>query len=516
MRPLAEPAQQAPTEFISERWRPGRKHVLGGLVVFAGLVLLPGFSGGLLQNFGAWPLGLALAGSGLLSAIWARQPALAGRLGGLAAATLGLATLLSGSPEPIQLLPALIYVGIGIVFIHSLLGTDSMIERAARTLEPDAPPFIRSYCRKLTAVWALLFFANAAVISSLTFSAPWNTWLTWTTWGSWLSMGLFSGVEFLFRKSWFRYYFYLGPFDRRWARMFPAEATSRGRRSTAYIAQMRREKPEATRQTLWSKRVAPETSPTQPPSRLLHWSRVLRTGSAFALFGAASLLLAAFAAASALWRTEDFERSSLRTQRTIHQLFRAFTAYMRSVGILTLEVRGENLNESAPGQIIVANHPTLLDVVFLVAQFPQADCIVKREAWSNPYLGGAVRAAGYIPNDEGQELIEACAARLAAGRSVLLFPEGTRSPKQGLAAFQRGAAHIALEAGCDILPIRIECDPPTLMRGQKWYDVPDRAMHYTIEAGEPFSTLPYLEAIESGEPRGRVARRMTASLRKLF
>ena len=390
-----------------------------------------------------------------------------------------------------------------------------MIERAARTLEPDAPPFIRSYCRKLTAVWALLFFVNAAVISSLTFSTPWNTWLAWTTWGSWISMGLFSGVEFLFRKSWFRYYFYLGPFDRRWARMFPAEATARGRQSTAYIAKMRREKPEATRQTLWSKRVAPET-PAIQPSRLTHWSRVLRTGSAFALFGAASLLIAVIAPTLALLRKEDFEDSSIRTQRLIHQSYRWFTAYMRGVGILTLDVRGESINQNAPGQIIVANHPSLLDVVFLVAQLPQADCIVKREAWSNPYLGGAVRAAGYIPNDEGQELIDACAARLAAGRSILLFPEGTRSPKQGLGPFQRGAAHIALAAGCNILPIRIQCDPPTLMRGQKWYDVPDRAMHYTIEAGEPFSTLPYLKAIEAGEPRGRVARRMTASLKELF
>ena len=478
-------------------------------------MLLPGFGGGLIEEFGARPLGLALTGSGLFSAIWARQTALAARLGGFAAAALGLATLVSGSPEPIQLLPALIYVGIGSVFLHSLLDTDSVIERAARTLEPEAPPFIRSYCRKLTVVWALLFFGNAAMICSLAFSAPWNTWLAWTTWGSWTSMGLFSGVEFLFRKSWFRYYFYLGPFDRRWAKMFPAEATARGRRSTAYIARMRMEKPEATGQTLWSKSASPQTSPTRP-SRLMRWSRVLRTGSAFALFGAASLLLAAIAPLITRWRKEDFEDSSIRVQRLIHQYFRWFIAYMRGLGILTLEVRGENINENARGQIVVANHPTLLDVVFLVGQLPQADCIVKREAWSNPYLGGAVRAAGYIPNDEGQELIDACAARLAAGRSILLFPEGTRSPKQGLGQFQRGAAHIALAAGCDILPIRIHCDPPTLMRGQKWYEVPDRAMHYTIEAGEVFSTLPYLKAIESGEARGRVARRMTASLKELF
>jgi 1-acyl-sn-glycerol-3-phosphate acyltransferase len=200
----------------------------------------------------------------------------------------------------------------------------------------------------------------------------------------------------------------------------------------------------------------------------------------------------------------------------VQRIFRAFVTYIQMVGILTLDIRQPELLRNTAGRVIVANHPTLLDVVLLVAQFPQADCVVKREAWSNPYLRGVVKAAGYIPNDEGQALVDACVRRIAQGRSILLFPEGTRSPRHGLGRFQRGAAHIALAAGCDILPVRIRCEPPTLMRGQKWYEVPDRAMTYTLEPGAALAGLPYQRAVDAGEPRGRVARRMTAALREFF
>jgi hypothetical protein len=54
------------------------------------------------------------------------------------------------------------------------------------------------------------------------------------------------------------------------------------------------------------------------------------------------------------------------------------------------------------------------------------------------------------------------------------------------------------------------------MRGQKWYDVPDGPFDYTLRVGDPIAVQPYREALERGESRGRVARRLTAELRELF
>ena len=127
---------------------------------------------------------------------------------------------------------------------------------------------------------------------------------------------------------------------------------------------------------------------------------------------------------------------------------------MRVLGILTYRVEGaERLRK--PGRLIVANHPTLIDVVLLVSQMPEVDCIVKRGLWRNPFLRWPVSWAGYLPNSEGEQLIEACAATLRRGHSLLVFPEGTRTVPGKPLRMQRGAAHIALAADAEILPVTI-------------------------------------------------------------
>jgi 1-acyl-sn-glycerol-3-phosphate acyltransferase len=97
-----------------------------------------------------------------------------------------------------------------------------------------------------------------------------------------------------------------------------------------------------------------------------------------------------------------------------------------------------------------------------------------------------------------------------------MFPEGTRSPAHALGPFHRGAARIALASGRDLTPVLVACEPPTLMRGQPWYEVPDRPFEYTLRVGDPIAVRPYLEALARGESRSRVARRLTAELREHF
>jgi len=63
----------------------------------------------------------------------------------------------------------------------------------------------------------------------------------------------------------------------------------------------------------------------------------------------------------------------------------------------------------------------------LIAHIPNAVCVVKAKLWSNPFFGGVVRAAGYIRNDEPETLMRDCAACLAAGLPLIIFPEGTRT-----------------------------------------------------------------------------------------
>ncbi len=246
-------------------------------------------------------------------------------------------------------------------------------------------------------------------------------------------------------------------------------------------------------------------------AKLFRWWRVVATGSAFALFGIGGLITAPLLPILNQLPGSQLAREA-RVQRVIHWLFRAFVQYMRAVGILSVEVVDAQRLKSAGGQVLVANHPTLLDVVMMGALVPQLDCVVKRAAWSNPFMRGVISAAGYIPNDASETLIEQCAMRLRDERSLLIFPEGTRSPKGRLGPLHRGAAHMALSSQRPLRPVFIGCDPPALMSGQPWYDVPSRPMRYTIEVGEAIDP----PSLEGGKARGAIARQLTGRLRDFY
>ena len=243
--------------------------------------------------------------------------------------------------------------------------------------------------------------------------------------------------------------------------------------------------------------------------------RVLRTGFAFAVFGLYSLGIFATAVPWVRLVHRDPVERQLRVQATVNRAFRHFLALLQGLGLARIHVESpEKLRE--PGVLVMANHPTLIDAVAILAQMPHAVVVTKHANQTNFFMGGTVRGAGYISNLDARDMVSECAARLEMGHSIVLFPEGTRSPKGGLGEFHRGAARIALEAGRDIVPIVITCDPPTLMKNQPWWDVPDRPFEYAIRSAATVALGPYAEAMDAGEPRARAARRLNAELRELF
>ncbi len=242
------------------------------------------------------------------------------------------------------------------------------------------------------------------------------------------------------------------------------------------------------------------------------WLRAIGCGILFAVFGVGAVILAVIVIPLVAWLRPGDEPADLTAQRWVSKAFAAFRMLSALMRMIVVEYVGAERFPSG-AKLVVSNHPTLLDVVYLVALMPQADCVVKREAWSNPALGLMVRAAHYIPNDQGEELVEACSERLRAGRTLVLFPEGTRSPPEGLRKFQRGAAHIALHSGCPIVPVTIRCEPPALKKGQPWYAQPKQLLRYTFEVGEPRSPA---ELAAGAAGRGEAARLINDWMRSYF
>jgi 1-acyl-sn-glycerol-3-phosphate acyltransferase len=248
---------------------------------------------------------------------------------------------------------------------------------------------------------------------------------------------------------------------------------------------------------------------TGPVARLAAYIwRTLRTGVGFGVFGVGALVLAVVFPFLA-WLPGDRER---RAQRVVHWMFRLWVWFATVLGLLRVRWHGrERLRGSSPC-VVVANHPTLIDIVLLIACMPQADCVVKSAAWKNPFLRWVLRAAGYVRNDGGSALIDDCVARVALGRWLVLFPEGTRSPSRRLGPLHRGAAHVALRAQAPLLPVVITCEPPTLMKGQKWYDVPDRTAQFTVQVSEPITATD----VPSPASAALAARQLTGDIRARF
>jgi len=125
-----------------------------------------------------------------------------------------------------------------------------------------------------------------------------------------------------------------------------------------------------------------------------------------------------------------------------------------------------------PGEsvVLVSNHESFADIVVLLANVPfQVRFLAKRGVFSVPILGWSIRAAGFIPVDRGDRTrsaatVEAALARLEGGRSLVIFPEETRTRTGELLPFKKGAALLALKSGLPILPVAISGTRDVLQR----------------------------------------------------
>lgn len=247
--------------------------------------------------------------------------------------------------------------------------------------------------------------------------------------------------------------------------------------------------------------------------RLRQAWRVVATGLAFSVFGVACVLFGFTLFPLACLTAPDRAAARRRAQWIVHRWFGAFAALMKGLGLITVEIDGaERLRR--PGHLIVANHPSLIDVVLLIAHIPEVDCIVKQQIFRNPLMRWPVVWAGYIGNSAPEQLIADCAAALQRGHSLLVFPEGTRTvPGQPL-RMTHGAARIALAAGASVLPVTITCSERTLFKGQPWYRVPPQTPHYRLRVGEPYPAGRFLT--EAGGQITVAARRLTHHWERQF
>ena len=146
--------------------------------------------------------------------------------------------------------------------------------------------------------------------------------------------------------------------------------------------------------------------------------------------------------------------------------------------------------------IYMANHASLIDIPALFAYLPyQFRIMAKKELFYIPFLGWHLWAAGHFPIDRSDGRKSARSLRrvirgLRAGRSLALFPEGTRSADGRLKEFKAGAFKIALRAGTEIVPVTIRGTHEMLPKGS----LAPRAGLVEVIIAKPVKTSDYSEA----------------------
>lgn len=220
--------------------------------------------------------------------------------------------------------------------------------------------------------------------------------------------------------------------------------------------------------------------------RPLEWIvRLVLIGAMFVYFGVGSLVLSYALLPLARRGGGDEHARVRRSHALVAKGFAQFHAIMRALRLMHYDPRATALAVPEGPCVIVANHPTLVDVCATTAALGSACTVVRGDLFANVFVGRILRACWHIDagngaGTAGAAVIQGALDRLAAGFRVLIFPEGTRSPPGGVRRFRRGAFEIACRANVPVVLLHIACTPPTLMKGVAWYALPKRLARLTV------------------------------------
>ncbi len=220
---------------------------------------------------------------------------------------------------------------------------------------------------------------------------------------------------------------------------------------------------------------------TKKDKRMKSIVRAALSGFLFALFGAFCLFGNLIFAPIALLNLQrkkpvrDFARS------LVYHSCGLFVKITQILGYLSCDFKGVS-REFTPQRLIIANHPSLLDVVLFLGHIKGLNCVVKSNLKRNFFLAPAIIASDYISNESEEIMLEKCQNALKNGESLLIFPEGTRTREK--ITLHKVASYLAINAAQSLECVFIDCTPRTLQKGRKWFDAPKTRVRYTLTSRE--------------------------------
>jgi 1-acyl-sn-glycerol-3-phosphate acyltransferase len=188
--------------------------------------------------------------------------------------------------------------------------------------------------------------------------------------------------------------------------------------------------------------------------------------------------------------------------------FGAYFFWLKLIQLVTYEMPVPPKGLEGRPYVVVANHPTMIDVPFMLHSFPRLTSMVKWEWYNFGPFALVLRSTNYIPADgapakDGDDTetpaLDRMVAHVQAGHPLVCFPEGSRSFRHGLRRFRRGPFETAVRAKVPIVSVFVDVNRPILDRTHHFWQVPEGKTHFRFEVREVIETDPALGGISDPE-----------------
>lgn len=209
--------------------------------------------------------------------------------------------------------------------------------------------------------------------------------------------------------------------------------------------------------------------------------RIFISGACFSVFGLICFCGNFIFVPIILFRLQRFKRVQNFARFLVFYSWGFFIKIIKILGYLSYEFKGLS-KDLTPCRLIIANHPSLLDVVFFLSHIKGLNCVVKSSLRKNFFLAPAIIASNYISNENEEKMLESCQKVLENGESLLIFPEGTRTKEKII--FHKIASYLAIKSAKSLECVFITVSPRALQKGRKWFDAPKERVKYSLETKE--------------------------------
>ena len=150
-----------------------------------------------------------------------------------------------------------------------------------------------------------------------------------------------------------------------------------------------------------------------------------------------------------------------------HRLLAAYTwSVLYIMGNVKKKILNPENERFSKAAVVIANHQSFLDILIMTMLYPRVILLTNDWVWNSPLFGKLVKLAGYYPVAKGIENgIDELEEKVKAGYSIVVFPEGTRTPDARIRRFHKGAFFLAEKLQLDMLPVIIHGTAYTMSKG---------------------------------------------------